>query len=74
MNRLFSTSASWVAGNNYSKITVTLDEANPDLFIVSEGAVNDAKRGWLSSIQIVPEPSSLLLTAFGALAFFKRRR
>lgn len=71
-----STSASWVAGNNYSKITVTLDASNPDLFVVSEGAVNDSKRGWLSSIQIVsvPEPSALLLSAIGALAFFKRRR
>lgn len=69
-----STSASWVAGNNYSKITVTLDASNPDLFIVSEGFAADSKRGWLSAIQIVPEPSCLLLSAFGAFAFFKRRR
>ena len=71
-----STSASWVAGNNYSKVTVTLDASNPDLFIIAEGYANDSKRGWLSAMQIVPvpEPSALFLTAFGSIALLGRRR
>lgn len=69
------TTASWVQGNNYSKITVTLDAANPDLIIIAEGIAGGTEtRGWLSSVQIIPEPSSSLLAAAGAIGLITRRR
>lgn len=71
-----STTAAWALDNNYAKITVTLDASNPTLFVVSEGAANDARRGWLNSVQIVPvpEPSTTALSALGLLALATRRR
>jgi hypothetical protein len=70
-----STNASWVQGNNYAKITVTIDSNNPDLYIVSEGITGSTEtRGWLSSIQIIPEPSSFLLAAAGMIGLVARRR
>jgi hypothetical protein len=70
-----STTASWGAGNNYAKITVTINEATPDLFIISQGVAGAAEnRGWISSVQIVPEPSSALLGAAGIAYISLRRR
>jgi len=71
-----STAASWVLDNNYAKITVTLDAANPTLYVISQGAQNDANRGWLDTIQIVaiPEPSSLALLGLSAGILVSRRR
>jgi hypothetical protein len=71
-----STAASWVLDNNYAKVTVTLDAANPTLYVISQGVQNDANRGWLDTIQIVavPEPSSLALLVSGATLLLIRRR
>ena len=70
-----SVTASWTQGDNFSKITVTIDATNPDLYIISEGIAGGTEtRGWLSSIQIVPEPSAFVLAAVGAIGFITRRR
>lgn len=71
-----STTASWVLDNNYAKITVTLDALNPILYVISQGALNDSRRGWLDSIQIVavPEPSSFALLGLSVGVLFLRRR
>lgn len=71
-----STTASWISSNNYTKLTVTLDASNPFLYLISEGAVNDSRRGWMNAVQIVsvPEPVAPILLSLGAVALFIRRR
>lgn len=71
---------SWIAGNQYNSVTVTLG-AGDSLFIAAEGASTSAElRGFINSIEIVPEPSAALSVMIGLGALvgmrptFRRKR
>ncbi len=79
-------STSWVEGNNYESIQVTLTGANNTLYIATTGdpalvtynATSQEERAWLNLVQVVPvpEPSSTLLlgAGLGAICFMLRPR
>lgn len=66
---------SFVQGENYVVMPVTVG-AGQSLFLASDGASSAELRGFLNAVQIVavPEPSALLLSAVGLLAWGRRRR
>jgi hypothetical protein len=66
---------SFIQGENYVVMSVSLS-AGQSLFLASDGASSAELRGFLNAVQIVavPEPSALLLSALGLLAFARRRR
>ena len=73
----------WTEGNTFALATVTIDAANPNLYIAASGAetatgltANSEDRGFINLVQVVPEPGSagLILAAGGLLLGTRRRR
>lgn len=81
-----TSSVSWIEGNNYATIHVTLTGVNNTLYIATTGdpalvtynSTSQEERAWLNVVQIVsvPEPSSALLlgAGLGALCLMLRPR
>ncbi|QJE94332.1 hypothetical protein [Luteolibacter luteus] len=65
---------SFTQDENYLAINFTITEAGQSFFLAVDGG-NDAveRRGFLNSVQIVPEPSVAMLGAIGLLFLFRRR-
>lgn len=55
-----SFSSSWVEGDNYAKLTFTLNSSDSFLTLISLGLTDADQRGYLNAIQIVaiPEPAN----------------
>ncbi|MDB6078952.1 MAG: glycosyltransferase family 1, partial [Akkermansiaceae bacterium] len=64
---------SFIQGENYVVMSVSLSPGQ-SLFLASDGASPAELRGFLNAVQIVavPEPSALLLSTLGLLAFVRR--
>lgn len=63
----------WVDGENYALVTLTL-AADEDAVIILEPTVAGEARGFLNTVQIVPEPATLALLGFGAIGLWVRRK
>lgn len=65
---------SFTEGENFLAVHFTIAAAGESFFLAVDGG-NDAleRRGFLNSVQIVPEPSVALLGAIGLLFLFRRR-
>ncbi len=63
----------WIAGDNYVAFDVNV-AAGQDLVIVSDGLTANENRGFLNTVEIVPEPTTLALLAIGGLAAIRKRK
>jgi hypothetical protein len=78
-----STASSWVTGNNYAVVPVTVSAAQPALYValsaeaarVGPGTQNE-NRPFLNLIEVVPEPSAVcgLLLGLPFIGLSRRRR
>jgi len=67
-----TTSASFVQGDNYQVLNVSLT-AGQSLYVITEGTSGD-NRGFLNSVEIVPEPAAAGLVGLAAAGLLARRR
>lgn len=63
----------WVEGDTYVKFDVTL-EAGDYLAIMSDATTVSQARGFINTIEIVPEPATMALLSIGGLGVLIRRR
>lgn len=71
---LLASQVNWVEGDNYAKVTITLN-AGQSLVLVADGTGSE-DRGFLNAMQIVavPEPQTMLLCLIGLIALPLLRR
>lgn len=74
LNANASGNNAWTLGNQYNTATVTVG-ADQSIFVAAEGTGGGDVRGFINSVEIVPEPASaaVLLLAAGQLLLGRRR-
>lgn len=74
-NGSLSGNNTWIAGNQYNTATVNVSSGD-SIFIAAEGTSAAELRGFINSVEVVPEPAAAftLMVGFGMLAVMRPKR
>lgn len=72
-NANLSGNNTWIAGNQYATASVTV-AAGQSVFVAAEGPTAADLRGFINTVEVVPEPAGASMLAGAALVGLARRR